>query len=212
MANQIKPSKKKLIIASAVGIALVAAAAGVFVLSKGRSVSAELAVAGASTDSVAASELRFAVVKMDEIQKSAKILSDLRTQRERLEANLKSDLEKKQKKLEGDKKEIESQQGILSREALQGKVVDYQKQVAEFQREIAERAQAIDAAFQAALNDIQQKHLDPVIDALAAKKSLDLILDARFTRLTSKVKGLDITDEIISALDKKASKYELKVK
>jgi hypothetical protein len=37
-------------------------------------------------------------------------------------------------------------------------------------------------------------------------------MDARFTRVTSKVPGLDITNDIISALDRKVTKYELKVK
>lgn len=202
---------KKLIIAASAA-ALAAAAIGVFAL-KGRSdIPIDIAISDASADAVAASDLRIAVVKMDEIQQNAKILADLRKQRESLENKLKSDLEAKQKTLEADKKDIESQQGILSREALQQKVVDYQREVAEFQKEIAERAQAIDVAFQSALAEIQKKHLDPIIDALAAKKNLDMILDARFTRVTSVKGNLDITSDIVNAIDKRATRFELKVK
>jgi hypothetical protein len=39
-----------------------------------------------------------------------------------------------------------------------------------------------------------------------------LILDARFTRTVSKAENLDITNDIVKALDKKATKYTLKVK
>ncbi|MDR0319289.1 MAG: OmpH family outer membrane protein [Rickettsiales bacterium] len=216
MANQApvkQKGKSKKIVIIAAAVAVVAAGIGVFAIGgMKRNISAEHAVADASALSVSAADLRIAVVRMDDIQKSAKILADLRKQRESLESDLKSDLERKQKKLESEKKAIESQQGILSREALQQRVVEYQRTVGEFQKEIAERAQAIDASFQAALLEIQEKHLDPVIDALAAKKGLDLIMDARFTRVVSKAPGLDITNEIIAALDKKATKFNLKVK
>ncbi|MDR0448974.1 MAG: OmpH family outer membrane protein [Rickettsiales bacterium] len=206
-------TKSRKIVLIAAAAALVAAGIGVFALSSAkRNISAEAAVSDASPIAISAADLKIAVVKMDDIQKNSKILSDLRKQRESLESELKADLERKQKKLEAEKKSIESQQGILSREALQARVVDYQRTVAEFQKEIAERAQAIDAAFQAALLEIQEKHLDPVIDALAAKKGLDLIMDARFTRVVSKAPGLDITNEIVAALDKKATKFNLKVK
>jgi len=206
---------KKIVIIAAVAIAVIAAGVGVFAIGGGKNktmISAELAVAGASPIAVSAAELKLAVVKMDEVQKGAKVLADIRRQRERMEASLRAELDKKQKQLEDERKAIEAQQGILSREALQQRVVDYQRTVAESQRNIAERAQAIDVAFQTALQDIQEKHLDPVIDALAKKKGLDLIMDARFTRVTSDVKGLDITEEIVEALDKKVTRYDLRVK
>jgi len=156
------------------------------------------------------SDFRIAVLRMDVIQQQARVLADLRKQRENYESDLKTTFEKTQKALEKEKTEIESQQDVLSREALQKRVVEYQQKIANFQRGVTEKAQAIEASFQKALTEIQDKHLDGIVGNIIEKKQITMVLDGRIVRLSASAgKSLDITDEVVSALDKKITRFTM---
>ncbi|MBO4480502.1 MAG: OmpH family outer membrane protein [Alphaproteobacteria bacterium] len=190
-------------------VIVIIAIIGIFALRGGKNVSAAEAVSEVTTDAPTGADLRLAVIRMDAIQTDAKALQDLRKQKESYEDKLRSELEKKQKALEKEKAEIEKSQDVLSRDALQRRVVEYQGKVTKLQRELTERAQSIEASFQKALGSIQEKHLDPVIGAIIEKKNLSLVIDGRFARTGVNVNNLDITDEVINALDKKVSSFKM---
>lgn len=162
-----------------------------------------------SADAMNGANLRIAVIRMDEIQNEAVALKDLRKQKENYESKLRDELTKRQKELEKEKAEIEKSQDVLSREALQRRVVDYQGRVNDLQRDLTERAQSIEMSFQKALNEVQTKHLDPIIEGTIAKKKLSLVIDGRFARTGADAENLDITEEIVNALDKKVSKVKM---
>ena len=172
-------------------------------------VSVDRAIQSVSSEATTGADLRIALVRMDAIQNEAKALQDLRKQRESYESKLRDELTRDQKKLEKEKAEIEKSQDVLSRDALQRRVVDYQNRVTKLQRDLTERAQSIEASYQKALADIQAKHLDPVIEGIIAKKNLSLVIDGRFARMGSNVANLDITDDVVSALNKKVSKVKM---
>ena len=201
-----KYSKTGIIAASVVVVALI----GMFAISHiSKSISTESAIAEVSTNAASASDLRIAVISMDKIQMEAKVLEDLHKQRANYENKLKAKLEKEQKAIEKEKADIEKSQDILSQEALQRRVVDYQRRVSEFQRTLSESAQSIETVYQDALNTIQKKHLDPVIQGIIAKKNLSLVIDGRMARIGENVKDLDITDEVVKALNKKVSSVKM---
>ncbi len=162
-----------------------------------------------SGDAANASNLRIAVIRMDAIQTDAAALKDLRKQKENYESKLRDELTKRQKELEKEKTEIEKSQDVLSREALQRRVVDYQGRVNDLQRDLTERAQSIEKSYQKALSEVQTKHLDPIIEGTIAKKKLSLVVDGRFARVGADAENLDITEEIVKALDKKVSKVKM---
>ncbi|MBO4683608.1 MAG: OmpH family outer membrane protein [Alphaproteobacteria bacterium] len=174
-----------------------------------KSVGTQTAISEVSADAANGADLRFAVLRMDAIQNEAKALKDLRKQRENYEEKLRKDLEKQQKALEKEKTEIEKSQDVLSRDALQRRVVDYQGKVSKLQRDLTERAQSVEASFQKALATIQEKHLDPIIEAVIEKKNLSLVIDGRFARMGASAANLDITDEVVKALDKKVSSVKM---
>lgn len=164
----------------------------------------------AVTDTAAnGADLRIAVIRMDAIQSEAKALKDLRKQKEGFEAKLRDQLTTEQKSLEKEKTEIEKSQDVLSRDALQRRIADYQNRVAKLQRDLTERAQSVETSFQKALNDLQVKHLDPLIEGIIAKKKLSLVIDGRFARIGDNGANLDITDDVISSLDKKVSAVKM---
>lgn len=172
-------------------------------------VSVDRALENVSTNAVTGADLRMAIVRMDAIQNEAHVLQDLRKQRESFESKLRDELTAEQKKLEKEKAEIEKSQDVLSRDALQRRVVDYQNRVTKLQRDLNERAQSVEESFQKALTEIQTKHLDPIIEGIIAKKNLSMVIDGRFARTGANVENLDITDEVVNALDKKVSKVKM---
>lgn len=162
-----------------------------------------------SDNAADAANMRIAVIRMDGIQMEADVLKNLREQRESYENKLRDELTKRQKDLEEEKKEIEKSQDILSQDALQRRVVDYQNKVAKLQRDLTERAQSVETSYQKALNEIQTKHLDPIIEGIIDKKNLSLVIDGRMARIGKDAQNLDITDETIKALNKKVSKIKM---
>ena len=171
--------------------------------------SVEKSLAEVTTDSVTGADLRIAVIRMDAIQTEAKVLKDLRSQKESYESKLRDELTKEQKSLEKEKSEIEKSQDVLSHDALQRRVAEYQTRVTKLQRSLSERAQSIDSSFQKALNEIQSKDLDPLIEGIIAKKKLSLVIDGRFARVGAGIENLDITNDVIKALDKRKSKIKM---
>lgn len=203
----IKKYKKTGIIATSV---VVVALIGIFVISAfHKNVSVETAISEISETAVTGADLRIAVISMDKIQMESKVLEDLHKQRANFENKLKSRLEKEQKAIEKEKADIEKSQDMLSQEALQRRVADYQRRVNQFQRDLSETAQAIESSYQDALHTIQKKHLDPIIEGVIAKKNLSLVIDGRMARTGKDITNLDITDDIINALNKKVSSVKM---
>ena len=208
-STAVKKYKKTGIVAALV---VAIAGLGVWAISAtGANKSAPVAevIESVSADAANGASLRIAVIRMDAIQSDAVALKDLRAQKEKYENKLREELDKEQKALEKEKAEIEKSQDVLSREALQRRVVDYQAKVTKLQRELSERAQSIEMSYQKALNEIQTKHLDPIIEGVIDKKNLSLVIDGRMARVGSGAENLDITNEVVGALDKKISKVKM---
>ncbi|MEE1111373.1 MAG: hypothetical protein UIH99_04125, partial [Alphaproteobacteria bacterium] len=53
------------------------------------------------------------------------------------------------------------------------------------------------------------KHLDPIIEGIIDKKQLSLVIDGRMARTGANVENLDITNDVVKALDKKVSKIKM---
>ena len=207
--NVVKNYKRGGIIATIVVVIAALGVWGVSALNSNNTATVEEAMTMVTEDAANGATLRIAVIRMDAIQNDATVLSDLRKQKEDYENKLRDELNKKQKELEKEKAEIEKSQDILSREALQRRVVDYQNKVTKLQRDLTERAQSVEMSYQKALNDIQKNHLDPIIEGVIAKKKLSLVIDGRMARTGADAANLDITNEVVQALDKKVSKAKM---
>jgi len=205
--QNLKKYTKMGIIATSVVVVALAGALLVANINKNSSLSS--ALKEVSTQSANMNDLHIAVISMDKIQLESNALKDLHKQRIAYEDKLKAKLEKEQKALEKEKKDIEQSQGVLAPEAIQRRVADYQRRVATLQRDLAESAQSLEAAYQEAVATIQKQHLDPIVEGVIAKKNLSLVMDGRMLRLGKNVENLDITDEVIKALNKKISSVKM---
>ena len=190
-------------------VVVIALIAGILIGGRSKETSVSTALSDVSTNAVSAADLKIAVINMDKIQMDAKALQDLRKQRASYEEKLKSKMDQEQKALIKEKSDIEKNQDVLSQEALQRRVADYQRRVGNLQRDLNERANAIDASYQSALATLQKKHLDPIIEGVIAKKNLSLVIDGHMARIGANVKELDVTDEVVNALNKKVSSVKM---
>ena len=207
--SPVKNYKKTGIIAAAVIAVAALGVWGVSALNSNNTAPIAEVIEEVSENAANAADMRIAVIRMDAIQTDANVLKDLRKQKESYETKLRDELTERQKKLEKEKTEIEKSQDVLSQEALQRRVVDYQNKVTKLQRDLTERAQSVEMAYQKALNEIQTKHLDPIIEGVIAKKKLSLVIDGRMARTGANTENLDITNDVVKALDKKVSKVKM---
>lgn len=207
--SAVKDYKKTGIIAAIVIAVAALGVLGVSALNSNDTTPVSEAIEEVSDVAANGSQLRIAVIRMDAIQTDANVLKDLRKQKETFESKLRDDLTAQQKKLEKEKAEIEKSQDVLAPEALQRRVVDYQNKVAKLQRDLTERAQSVEMSYQKALNEIQTKHLDPIIEGIIDKKKLSLVIDGRMARTGANTENLDITSEVVKSLDKKVSKVKM---
>ena len=207
--SAVKDYKKTGIIAAIVIAVAALGVLGVSALNSNDTTPVAEAIEEVSDVAANGSQLRIAVIRMDAIQTDANVLKDLRKQKEIFESKLRDDLTAQQKKLEKEKTEIEKSQDVLAPEALQRRVVDYQNKVAKLQRDLTERAQSVEMSYQKALNEIQTKHLDPIIEGIIDKKKLSLVIDGRMARTGANTENLDITSEVVKSLDKKVSKVKM---
>ena len=207
--SPVKNYKKTGIVAAAVIAVAVLGVWGVSALNSNNTAPIAEVIEEVSENAANAADMRIAVIRMDAIQTDANVLKDLRKQKESYETKLRDELTERQKKLEKEKAEIEKSQDVLSQEALQRRVVDYQNKVTKLQRDLTERAQSVEMAYQKALNEIQTKHLDPIIEGVIAKKKLSLVIDGRMARTGANTENLDITNDVVKALDKKVSKVKM---
>ena len=208
--SPVKNYKKTGIVAAAVIAVAALGVWGVSALNSNNTAPIAEVIEEVSENAANAADMRIAVIRMDAIQTDANVLKDLRKQKESYETKLRDELTERQKKLEKEKTEIEKSQDVLSQEALQRRVVDYQNKVTKLQRDLTERAQSVEMAYQKALNEIQTKHLDPIIEGVIAKKKLSLVIDGRMARTGANTENLDITNDVVKALDKKVSKVKMK--
>jgi len=206
---EVRKYRKAGIVAAVVVAVGIIGIIAVCTLNRGKTSNLESAMEVVTTDAANGGDLRVAVIRMDAIQNGAVALKDLRRQKESYESQLRDELTSEQKALEKEKAEIEKSQDVLSRDALQRRVVDYQNRVAKLQQDLNERAQGIEASFQKALNEVQANHLDPIIEATIEKKNLSLVIDGRFARVGTGTENLDITDQVIEALNRKVSAVKM---
>ena len=207
--SPIKQYKKTGIIAAAAVVVAVLGVWAVSALNSEKTAPVSAVIEEVSETAANGANLRIAVIRMDAIQAESNVLKNLREQKEKYEKKLREDLTTQQKKLEKEKAEIEKSQDVLSQEALQRRGGDYQNKVSKIQRDLTERAQSVEASYQKALNEIQTKHLDPIVEGVINKKKLSLVIDGRMARIGANATDLDITDEVVKALDKKVSKVKM---
>ncbi|MBL0690585.1 MAG: OmpH family outer membrane protein [Alphaproteobacteria bacterium] len=161
-----------------------------------------------STDVKDVGVVSVAVIKMEVLQQEALVMKSLKDQLNKFQKQLEDEGESIKKSFEVEKIELEKQQGIVSKDAFQQKITEYQQNIYKQQKLLSEKGQALETEFQKALAFIQKDYLDRIIQAVANKKGIHIILDGRSAQTFDD--RLDITDDVIKTLDNSLKDYRIK--
>jgi outer membrane protein len=122
------------------------------------------------------------------------------TQINDLRAKLQKQIDEKNKALQASQQKLETGGSVLSDSARAQLQTDIERQQRDIQRNLEDAQQDVERLTQQLQQDFMLK-LQPVIEKVAAEKKLDMIFNAAESGLVWAQAGMDLTGEIIKALD-----------
>ena len=151
---------------------------------------------------------RIAVVSLDGVLRSAaantKIKELLDGQREKFQ----EEFRQVELNLQQAERDLLAKRDAIAKDDYDKMVTAFQKRVANVQKDIQYKRQAIDNAYQKALNDVRKLAVD-VIKQIAAERQIDLIVnrDASVVFLPR----LNISDEVLNRLDERTKNARIQI-
>jgi outer membrane protein len=164
---------------------------------------------GTTADAGASMEVRrIAVVSLDGVLRAAaantKIKELLDGQREKFQ----EEFRQVELDLQQTERDLLAKRDVIAKDDYDKMVTAFQKRVANVQKDIQYKRQAIDNAYQKALNDVRKLAVD-VIKEIAAERQIDLIVnrDASVVFLPR----LNISDEVLKRLDERTKNARIQI-
>jgi len=164
---------------------------------------------GTAADAGANMEVRrIAVVSLDGVLRAAaantKIKELLDGQREKFQ----EEFRQVELDLQQTERDLLAKRDVIAKDDYDKMVTAFQKRVANVQKDIQYKRQAIDNAYQKALNDVRKLAVD-VIKEIAAERQIDLIVnrDASVVFLPR----LNISDEVLKRLDERTKNARIQI-
>ena len=150
-----------------------------------------------------------AIVNVQKLMQEAKAAKSAREQLESKQKSYQKEISQKEEKLKKEDQELAKKRDALSQDAFDKKVAAFRSEVTEVQKEVQQKKSALDEAFAQALTDIQKAVTD-IIGELAEEKEFTVAMPA--SQVLYYEEKFDITEEVLSRLDKKLPKVTLQFK
>ncbi len=156
-----------------------------------------------------AQELKsIAVVDLKVILQSSKAGASIKQQMNKKQDEYKKDLESQQKNLSDAKDALARDRSVLSPDAYAEKRKAFENDLGKLQTSMRGKKNSLEKAFSTAMETLQTQTLSVVSD-IAKEKNHTLVLP-RSSVLVMTDSNMDITQEVLSALDKKLTTIDLK--
>lgn len=152
---------------------------------------------------------RVAVVNIQLVVKNANAAKTALTEIQKKRDAYQNDINKKEEALKKQDTELSKQKSLLSAEAFETKRQEFKKQVVSVQKDVQVKRQELDKAYTQVLSQIQSSVLQIVAD-LSKEKGFDIAVPA--SQVLYAEKTLDISDEVLTRLNKKLPKVPLQLK
>ena len=150
---------------------------------------------------------KIAVVNIQGIMKDSKAAKSVRSQLESKQKAYQAQISKMEESMQKEEQELGKQRSVLSQEAFEKKVQDFRTKATKMQRDVQGKKATLDSAFEGALNDIQ-KVVSEIISTLAKEKGFQVAVPT--SQLLYAEPAIDISDEVLSRLNKKLPKVSVK--
>lgn len=154
-------------------------------------------------------ELPFPVAVLDvqSILRDAKAVRSIRDQVTEIGASFEKEIQKERDSIRTKNQELARQRTILAPEAFAEKRREFEQRVVEVQRLVQKRQRELDISRNEAMSKVNSSYVE-IVSKIAQERNLALILKKSQTAYT--VKTLDITQDVLSRLDKKLPTVKVK--
>ena len=174
--------------------------------------------------SVKAEELKIGVVDIARIHKDASVMKSLTKQKDAAIETIKKSVAEKRKEFEKREAEIKKQeeslkakQSIMDRDSLIKEAQKIQAEFQKFQMDLLEQDKstekklaAVETALTEAIKTIQDDYFDRIVRKIGTEKKFSLVINSQTTIVLDK--NLDITTEVIDALNSDIKEMKLNIK
>lgn len=151
---------------------------------------------------------QIAVVNLEGVMRASKASQTVHDQVEALRKKYQAEFEKKDKELRDQDKALADQRNIMAPDAFEQEKRSFQTKVAEVQRDMQMKRVQLDRALAKAIKEIEVAVSD-VISDFAKEKGFSIILPSGALLFADA--SYNASEEILSRLDKKISKVDVKL-
>lgn len=149
---------------------------------------------------------KIAIVNVQRILKEASANKDINEQMKNKQASYQKSFDKKDQELREEDKKIAKSRSVISQEAYQDQVGKFKEKVTKIQQDAQKKRTELDKAYSNALSKVNDEMLK-VISKLSEEQGFTVAIPASQVLFVST--GKDITNEVISQLDKKLPKVKV---
>ena len=148
-----------------------------------------------------------AIVNIQQIMHESTAAKSVRDALESKQKSYQTELSKKDDELRKEEQALSKQKGVLSKDAFEKKANDFRKKATDIQKEVQSKKAALDGGFERALAEIQKVVTDIIADMAKEKGFVVALPTSQVLYFDNK---LDITNDVLAALNKKLTKLDVK--
>lgn len=156
----------------------------------------------------AQAEAKIAVLNIQEIMRESLAAKSVKTTLENQQKSFQSEMTKKEQDLQAKEKKLAEQRAVLSQEEFEKRVKEFRTQATGAQREVQAKKARLDKAFADALAEIQKSVMD-IVSEKAKAEQIQMVVPT--SQLLYADPTLDITDEVLTQLNKRLPKVQVKL-
>jgi Skp family chaperone for outer membrane proteins len=161
----------------------------------------------AFAQNIANAEQKFAIINAELIIDKALVSKNVSLQLDKKKDELKNDVEKKEQDLGKLNQELVKQESILSKDIFEQKVKDFNNTLNDVQRDIQSKKNILEQAHMDSMAKIIEE-IHMIVKKISTDKNISVVLPSNSTAYFAP--DLDITSEVLTMLDKKIQKIEVK--
>ncbi len=139
-----------------------------------------------------------AVLDYQTVLRESAAAKDIRRQIEVYRKQYQTEIKKEEDKLRAEEASLKQQRTVLSPQAFAERRKSFEKKVIEVQKKVQLRTRALDDAFNAAMDELQNVMV-PIVTAMTKAQKFNIVVDSSQVMFASA--KLNITEEVIAQLD-----------
>lgn len=163
-------------------------------------------LAGISTAS-AAEGIKVATVDVQQLISESKAGKSIQKQLVAEREAIQAEAAKLDQSLQTEQKSLIDQRAKLSQEDFSNKQIEFEKNLLEARSKLQNRGRALDKAANDSFNELR-KQITEIVYEMATAQNIDLVLTRQ--NVVAAAKSIDVTTEVLKALDKKTPEMKLR--